>query len=235
MIHLLVILILLLSLIILTKNNLFSTFQDSTAGSTTNGTTMTGGSTTNGTTMTGGSTTNGTTGGSTTNGTTMTGGSTTNGTTMTTGSTTSGLTTNVPTSTPIQDIENEINELLDISVPILNKENATDVSNDILPYSFNYKPDYEASNILLEINSGINFEYNPPKIPQKEESSNYNEHIKPFNELTTNIYPCRKREHSWDYTGIHKTEKKTDVCSGINSAINKIDILYFSHPSNYVL
>ena len=47
--------------------------------------------------------------------------------------------------------------------------------------------------------------------------------------------PCRKREHSWDYNGIHKVQQQTDTCVGMNSAINKIDKIYFSHPSNYVL
>lgn len=59
--------------------------------------------------------------------------------------------------------------------------------------------------------------------------------IPPKIDSETSIYPARKLEHVWDYTGVHKAPSETEKHNGIDSAIEKRPINIFYHPMNYVL
>ena len=61
----------------------------------------------------------------------------------------------------------------------------------------------------------------------------HNFHIRPLNSKLPNKFPCRERQHVWDYTGVHKIAEETNTCKGTNSAVGRIGYDFFNHSSTY--
>ena len=80
-----------------------------------------------------------------------------------------------------------------------------------------------------EIHESIDFTETTDKM------TNRNGDIPLVNPYDIKAFPCRKNEHTWDYTGVHKIEKSSKSCRGVNSALSvRADSLFF-HPVNYNL
>jgi len=91
------------------------------------------------------------------------------------------------------------------------------------------KKTYENFSPNAEIHESIDFTETSDKMV------NRNANIPLVNPYDIKPFPCRKNEHTWDYTGVHKIEKPTATCRGVNSALTKRPDSMFFHPVNYNL
>lgn len=91
------------------------------------------------------------------------------------------------------------------------------------------KKTYDNYSPNAEIHESIDFTETSDKMV------NRNADIPLVNPYDIKPFPCRKNEHTWDYTGVHKIEKPTATCRGVNSALTKRPDSMFFHPVNYNL
>ena len=119
-----------------------------------------------------------------------------------------------------EQYEDEITIAIKSELDAIN-DNIQPVLNFKKPYN-NYNPEFESYG-AVEFNESEKTMFNknediPIEPPMK---------FKPF--------PSRKNEHTWDYTGVHKIEKRGDCYKGVDSSLNVRNPHLFNHPVNFEL
>jgi hypothetical protein len=107
-------------------------------------------------------------------------------------------------------------------------EQIDEINADIRPVLM-MKKSYENYNPCNEPYESVHFVESQNKMTNKIEDIPLEQ---PF-EITP--FPCRKNEHVWDYTGVHKIAPPSEKCNGIDSAVVPNPISLIHHPSNYVV